>query len=353
MSKLMRLFRLLRILRAIHIFDILHLMVMACLSSLMVVFWSVMLLVLVIVVASLCVSQFLQPYLEDTAHPLSERIEVFEQWGTFSRSMEIMFEVTLGNWGPPCRILQDNVSDWWIVFFIGYKCIIGFCVVQVITSVFIQQTFKCLSKDEDRMLVEKQKQMDAHLQKLLHVFELIDISGDGFLSLEEVEMCLLNKTVQTWFAALGVDITEASRLFSVIDDGDGLISPEEFLHGVKLCGTPAKSIDCQMLMREIRHLSRKVAGLAEQTCFTVNGQCQFLRTMDGRESALSLLPLEAEVVVAEGAVKRDFNDGDCKHLGPIKPAACVVSRPSSVLDPPEPLSQIESRECSDVQPTFV
>eukprot|EP00927_Polykrikos_kofoidii_P020256 TRINITY_DN19558_c0_g1_i1.p1 TRINITY_DN19558_c0_g1~~TRINITY_DN19558_c0_g1_i1.p1 ORF type:complete len:620 (-),score=101.48 TRINITY_DN19558_c0_g1_i1:183-2042(-) len=259
MAKLMRLGRLMRIFRAAQFWDKLHLMVTACFASFAMVFWSVMLLVLVIMVAALCVSQTLQTYLEDVSMPLSSRTLVFEQWGTFSRALEIMFEVTLGNWGPPCRLLQNHVSDWWIVFFIAYKCIIGFSVVQVITSVFIQQTFKCLAQDEDRMLAEKQAQTDANLRKLLQVFKLIDVTGDGFLSPEELAICIKNATIQTWFAALEIDVAEASRLFSVIDDGDGMISAEEFLQSIKLCRSTAKSIDCQMVLKEVRRLARMTA----------------------------------------------------------------------------------------------
>ena len=32
--------------------------------------------------------------------------------GTFTRSLLTMFEVLFANWGPPCRLLVDNVSEW-------------------------------------------------------------------------------------------------------------------------------------------------------------------------------------------------------------------------------------------------
>eukprot|EP00927_Polykrikos_kofoidii_P046399 TRINITY_DN4062_c1_g1_i3.p1 TRINITY_DN4062_c1_g1~~TRINITY_DN4062_c1_g1_i3.p1 ORF type:complete len:189 (-),score=45.21 TRINITY_DN4062_c1_g1_i3:192-674(-) len=160
------------------------------------------------------------------------------------------------------------------------------------------------------MLVEKQKQTEEYLQKLLRVFKLIDVSGDGFLSPEEVDLCLCNKTVQAWFGALDVDIKEASRIFTVIDDGDGFVSSEEFLHGVKLCAATAKSIDSQMLLMEIRSLSQTVASMAEQKCFTVQDRRRWLRTSCGTDSALTLPPPKAEDVAAGREVTSDPNDGD-------------------------------------------
>eukprot|EP00927_Polykrikos_kofoidii_P062017 TRINITY_DN56842_c0_g1_i1.p1 TRINITY_DN56842_c0_g1~~TRINITY_DN56842_c0_g1_i1.p1 ORF type:complete len:631 (+),score=92.33 TRINITY_DN56842_c0_g1_i1:259-1893(+) len=260
-AKLMRLMRLLRLIRAVHLFEVLNLMVTAVSTSFVVVFWSLIILFLVIMVGALIVSHFLEAFIANEAHPLTSRTLVFEHWGTFTRSLVTMFELTLGNWGPPCRLLQDHVSDWWIVFFLGYKCIIGFAVVQVITSVFIQQTFKCVAVDEQVMLNEKAKATGAYLRNLESLFSKIDVSGDGFLSPEEANFCLGNKTVQTWFAALDIELAEAKCLFVALDDGSGMISPQDFIDGIKRYRTPAKSIDCQMMRRELRQLMRLITGL--------------------------------------------------------------------------------------------
>ena len=65
-----------------------------------------------------------------------------------------MFEITLANWGPPVRRLMNKVDEWWAVFFLAYKLTVGFAVVQVIISTFIQQTFKTASRDEEVMIKE-------------------------------------------------------------------------------------------------------------------------------------------------------------------------------------------------------
>ena len=37
------------------------------------------------------------------------RQKVFLYFGSFTRSMVTLFEITLGNWVPVCRTLMDNI----------------------------------------------------------------------------------------------------------------------------------------------------------------------------------------------------------------------------------------------------
>ena len=32
-----------------------------------------------------------------------------------------MFEILFANWGPPCRVLTENFSEWFSVFFLTYR----------------------------------------------------------------------------------------------------------------------------------------------------------------------------------------------------------------------------------------
>lgn len=46
-----------------------------------------------------------------------------------------MFEVTFANWAPSCRLLVDNVSEAYALFFVVYRCVIGFAVLSVVSVV--------------------------------------------------------------------------------------------------------------------------------------------------------------------------------------------------------------------------
>ena len=62
-----------------------------------------------------------------------------------------MFEITLGNWPPVARILQENVSEFYVAFSIIHKLVIGFAVIGVINGVFMQETFKVLQPPAGRV----------------------------------------------------------------------------------------------------------------------------------------------------------------------------------------------------------
>merc|ERR1719330_1428819 len=121
----------------------------------------------------------LESYMSNKAIDGDERMQIFLSWGSFVRSYVSMFEITLANWGPKCWALMNNVDTAWGIFFIVWRCGIGFAVIQVITSVFIQHTFKVANRDADIMIKEKQKASEAYLNHLDDLFSSLDESGDG------------------------------------------------------------------------------------------------------------------------------------------------------------------------------
>jgi len=129
-----------------------------------------------------------------------------------------MFEITLANWGPQCWLTTNNVSELYSVFFVTYKCVLEFTVVQDILSVFIQQTFKMhAALDEKIMITEKKVQAESAVQNLKHLFEFINKDGNGSVSREECGEAMNDSVVKTWFSAMGVDVTDINELFNLID----------------------------------------------------------------------------------------------------------------------------------------
>merc|ERR1711908_238447 len=103
-------------------------------------------------------------YFDSTDDPA--RMEVFLFYGTFSRALLSMFEITLGNWMPPCRALVENVNEWYCIFFVLHKLVIGLSVLAVINGVFIQETFKVAGQDDWLMTVQKERLIRTHSRKM-------------------------------------------------------------------------------------------------------------------------------------------------------------------------------------------
>jgi len=69
-----------------------------------------------------------------TEEELKKHHEIYEYFGTCTRCMLSMFEITLGNWPPIARLLSEEVSEWFTLVCLAHKLTIGFAVIGVITS---------------------------------------------------------------------------------------------------------------------------------------------------------------------------------------------------------------------------
>merc|ERR1711987_41602 len=66
---------------------------------------------------------------------------LFLYFGTFTRCLLSMFEITLGNWPPVARLLSENVTEWFTLVNVLHKLTIGFALVGVLNGVILQETF--------------------------------------------------------------------------------------------------------------------------------------------------------------------------------------------------------------------
>eukprot|EP00811_Abedinium_folium_P032499 NODE_5539_length_1759_cov_7.841912.p1 GENE.NODE_5539_length_1759_cov_7.841912~~NODE_5539_length_1759_cov_7.841912.p1 ORF type:complete len:530 (+),score=140.62 NODE_5539_length_1759_cov_7.841912:120-1592(+) len=261
LARLARLLRLMRIVRWVRFFDPLTLMVKSVVASLSALLWALVVLLLIMVITGMVVADCLIGFIRNGEGDPDARLEVYLSWGTVPRVIVTMFEITLGNWGPPCWLLTNNVNEGWSIFFLFYKCSIGFAVLQVIMSVFIQQTFKVASRDEELMIKEKHQSALTQIETLERLFDAVDISGDGFIDKEEFDHVLGDPRVKSWFAALELDVSDIVDIFQVMDyDGDGEISKEEFFNAVRTIKGPARRTDLYIISKMV---SRMLQGICD------------------------------------------------------------------------------------------
>ena len=195
--RLARLLRLLRLVRLIKTFDSLYLMTTALKGSALILTWACVLLMVMQILLALLLNQVLYAvYFPSNDYPLAEKLELFEYFGTFSRSMLSMFEITLGNWPPVCRLLSEKVSEWFMLLCVLHKLIIGFAVVGVINGVFIQETFKVASSDNQIMMRQKERSSNLHEMKMRQLFLEADEDQDGLVSREEWRALVSHPAVQ-------------------------------------------------------------------------------------------------------------------------------------------------------------
>lgn len=80
------------------------------------------------------------------------------------------------NWAPACRVLIDNVSEWYSLVFIFYRCFVGFAVLNVVNAVFVQSTMKVAQVDEELVAKEKSRTQDAYQRRITALFRQARVS---------------------------------------------------------------------------------------------------------------------------------------------------------------------------------
>lgn len=162
-----------------------------------------------------------------------------------------MFEITLASWVHICRLLSDNVGEAWAIFFISYKCIVGFAVLKVITGVFLHETFRCASLDDDLMIQQRRRMRDKFKAKMLKFFDKADLGHHGEVTVDEFVAIIADDNINTWLEAMDLRVRDvgAERVFAFLAGSDMRLSREELCSGMSRLRGPAQGLDVITLLQ--------------------------------------------------------------------------------------------------------
>jgi Ca2+-binding EF-hand superfamily protein len=247
--RLARLMRLVRLLRAMESLDVLYVMATAIRGMRHVVVWGMALLVVMLMMCALIINIVLQGgYFADigdlSGEDLATKVKMYQYFGTFTRCLFSMFELTLANWPPVARLLTEEITEWFMLFCIMHKLTIGFAVVGVINGVILQETFKVAGSDDMIMVRQKRRDQASLRAKLSALFEALDYSEDGALDYEEFELISSHPEIRLWLAAMDIETDDLKLLFTLIDtDGSGTVTPMELMTRIPRLKGTARAID--------------------------------------------------------------------------------------------------------------
>merc|ERR1712151_48339 len=98
-----------------------------------------------------------------------------------------------------------------------------------------------------------------------------DTDGGGEICRREFKALFADQRVRAWLAEMGLDVREAEGLFSLLDDGDGLISFDEFISGVLRLRGGAKTLDLATLLLENKKIHMKLDYLGKSPGISKGG----------------------------------------------------------------------------------
>mmetsp|Transcript_9556 Transcript_9556/g.23053 ORF Transcript_9556/g.23053 Transcript_9556/m.23053 type:complete len:624 (-) Transcript_9556:17-1888(-) len=254
--------RILRLLNILQFVEGLHLLLKACFSFMRSLLWSMVLLTIFLVVGALVLGPLLQQVIEEQEVSETDRLWLFERYGTGWRATYTLYEITLaGNWPVNTRPVMDSAGDWYGILFVAYITVVVFAVIRVISAVFLKDTLDAAQNDAELQLREKITKQRAYAKKLELIFRAIDINQDGLITEERLQEILSMESVQAYFQTLDLDVHESTALFHILDDGDGGVTLEEFIDGIMRCKGAARAIDQVAMGADIKLLDKRLSKL--------------------------------------------------------------------------------------------
>jgi len=262
--RLCKIVRVLRVVRIMKLFLSMHIIVAAIIHSMSSLFWSVLVLFIIILTGGLFMSQNLAEYIMDDANPLDMRNWVYTYYGGSARATLTMFEVTMsGCWPNYSRRLVEEVSIWYVVFFVVYVAIVVFAVTRIISALLLRDTLQAADSECDRVIIELKHHRRAVMDELEQFFMEVDQSEDGLVDRDEFEAMLKRPNVSMWLNSIGLAVNEYVALFNLLDSGSGTISFQEFMDGVQRLKGNARSVDILSISLELGRLKQNVLQLEQ------------------------------------------------------------------------------------------
>jgi len=286
MIRYVKLVRTLRFIRAMKLCHPLRVLIKTIASSLASLFWSMVILCAFMMMAAIFTCQTLQDFLTDETADLETRHWVERKYGSAAKALWTMFEITFsGGWPNMVTPLMENVSVWYGVFFALYVAGVVFAVIRIITALFLKDTLAVAANDADMMMQTKMKEKATFAAKLEEVFLAADDSGDGLVTWEEFEHLLADPKTKQILASLEFEIHEVESMFTLLDDGDGRVSFDEFLGGVLRLKGQARSQDVLALLHDNKKILAMLANIEKNSCDPLSLLRDNLPTMQGKNSA--------------------------------------------------------------------
>jgi len=158
---------------------------------------------------------------------------------------------------------------------------VTFAVLNIITGIFVESSFKSLDSDREMKILEYGDKMEASAQAARGVFLSLDEDSSGLIDWDEFRTNLHNEKLQSYFHELDLEINDeatAWHLFSQLDfDDSGSIGVDEFLFGLKKVKGPARSVDMARVLHNQKSHSEFLMLMAEEFASVSSSTAEILQ----------------------------------------------------------------------------
>merc|ERR1719191_1647317 len=157
-----------------------------------------------------------------------------ERFGTLMNSMFTLFQVmTLDTWADaivrPLMKKQPHLC----LYFIFFVTVSVFVLMNLITAVIVENAFTIAKDDEAMVAKQLETRNQKEIQSLARMFIDLDEDQSGELNIYEFKRALQIPKFLNKLKMLDMRPHECMEVWDLLDDGDGLLTVEEFTNGLR------------------------------------------------------------------------------------------------------------------------
>jgi hypothetical protein len=266
--RVLRFIRTLRSARIVPLIKSLRTLVASIQSAASSLVWVVALLGLVVYIFSIWLTQIVADFqVQNEGNEYSEALRLY--YGSLGSTMLSLYQSVTGglDWKDAIEPLSDGISPLLALVFCMYIAFVVLAMLNIVTGVFVHSA----------MSDEKESTDIFMKQNICQLFGAgpDDNGNDGVsnqaLRLEDFESKLDDKIMLEYFRAIDVDPSEAKGVFELLDlDGSGSVDADEFLSGCLRLRGPAKALELELVMNEVRAVHKEVLLFANSFDSLVN-----------------------------------------------------------------------------------
>lgn len=270
--RVLRLMRVLRVVRVLRFFSDLRLILASIAISMKSLLWALILHLVLEFIFGVVIMDFVSQYMNDNLDAMlgDSRAGLFNDFGTMGASLATLFMSMSGGreWYEVARHLS-SVSEWLAVFFASYIAISVFCILNIITALFVENAKKLTLDDDLQLFMQSMENRKEWLNGIEKLFNAITPEDEEVFTVANLKDRIKDIHLQSMFEKFGLDVEveNAQGLFQLLDlDENGAVDLDEFALGVQMLHGGARSIDVARLRHSTDFIVKELAYLRGIIC---------------------------------------------------------------------------------------
>jgi len=257
--------KMLRVVRVMRFFRALRMMVASIMGSIATLFWSIMMLTLMMYIFGLCFLQAVIGYLEEDRSVDSETlVSIQRYWSSVVTSTITLYMAITG--GSDWEVLAEplkKAGPFYYGLFLFYISFAAVAVLNVLTGMFVDSAMKVCTVEDDAALQQVLDQDQEVVHDFYNVFRRIGVMHEtGLMSWKEFNLAKDCQEVQGFFKTLDITLADARLVFNRMQI-NGEVKFNEFVLGCSKIKDDIRALDIIGLSCDNHRLHAQMSQLME------------------------------------------------------------------------------------------